>query len=89
MDSELKSAIVIFLPSGRPAPGVMTAEEVAEFLRLDGGDPLRTLKYWRDQGQLTGIRLGRRVRYPLDEVLRFLARKTEESRSACLGSRTD
>jgi len=67
-------------PDGRPAPAVMTADEAASFLRLDGPNPLRTLKFYRDSGQLVGVRLGRRVRYPLAEVMRFLAEKTALSR---------
>jgi len=59
---------------------VLTGEEVAELLRLDGNGQ-RALKYWRDQGALVGIRIGRKVRYPLDEVLRFLAEKVAKSRS--------
>jgi len=78
---------VVFLPDGRPAPAILTAEEAISFLRLDGPHPARTLKYWRDQGRLTGVRLGKRVRYPLAEVMRFVAQKTAESRSACLRSR--
>lgn len=66
---------VVFMPDGRPAPAVLTGEETAEFLRLDTGDPMRTLKYFRDERQLVGIRIGRKVRYPLAEVLRFLAEK--------------
>jgi hypothetical protein len=69
-----------FMPDGRPAPGVMTAEEAAAFLRLDGTGQ-RALKYWRDQGELTGIKIGRRVRYPLTEIMRFLAQKVEKNKS--------
>jgi hypothetical protein len=58
----------------------MTGAEVAEFLRLDGKAE-RTLKYWRDEGELVGVRIGRKVRYPLDEVLRFLGEKVARSRS--------
>ena len=70
---------VVFMPDGRPAPAVMTGEELIEFLRLDGKGE-RTLKYYRDEGELCGIRIGRKVRYPLDEVLRFLAQKVAKSR---------
>jgi len=80
-DEHEKHGYPVFLPSGRPAPAVMTADEAASFLRLDDGpNPLRTLKFYRDSGQLAGVRLGRRVRYPLPEVLRFLAEKTALSR---------
>ena len=47
-------------------------------LRLDAQSGHRTLKYYRDMGELKGIRLGRRVRYRLDDVLAFLAQKAEQ-----------
>ena len=65
---------VEFMPDGRPAPAVMTSDEVAMFLRLSG-DGRRTLKYWADTGQLSGIILGRKRRYLLSEVMKFLAQK--------------
>jgi len=72
---------VVFMPDGRPAPAVMTSDEVIEFLRLDGKKGERTLKYYRDEDELCGIRIGRKVRYPLDEVLRFLAQKAAKTKS--------
>jgi len=70
---------VAYLPNGQPAPVVLTAEETIELLRLDGNNPGRTLKYWRDEGQLQGVRLGRKVRYRLVDVQEFLARKVGEN----------
>lgn len=71
-----EGASIPFLPEGRPAPAVMTAEEAAAFLRLDdNGKAERCLKYWRDTGQLRGVRLGRRVRYRLEDIQTFLAAK--------------
>lgn len=70
---------IYYLPSGRPAPAVLTAQETAEMLRLDNGDPLRTLKYFRDEGELVGFRLGRKVRYRLSDVLEFLAKKAQKT----------
>ena len=72
---------VAFLPDGRPAPAVLTADELVSLLRLDNANPLRTLKFYRDEGLLVGIRIGRKVRYPLDEVMRFLAQKVALSKS--------
>jgi excisionase family DNA binding protein len=77
--NKLDGISIIFLPSGKPAPAVLTAEEAAEFLRLDGKNPDRTLKYWRDEGELAGFRLGRRIRYRLEDVLSFLAKKAENT----------
>lgn len=70
---------VVFLPDGRPAPAVLTAEETAELLRLDNGDPLRTLKHYRDARELRGFRLGRKIRYRLDDVLEFVAKKAQKT----------
>lgn len=84
-DLEIFSAIP-FMPDGRPAPAVMTSEEVIEFLRLDGKGE-RTLKFYRDEGKIVGVRIGRKVRYPLDEVLRFLAEKVAKNKSNGLTSR--
>lgn len=70
---------IAFLPNGQPAPAVLTAEELIELLRLDGKNPERTLKYWRDEGQLQGVRLGRKVRYRLVDVQEFLAQKVGEN----------
>jgi hypothetical protein len=70
---------VAFMPDGKPAPAVMTGAEVVVFLRLDGNGE-RTLKFYRDEGKIVGIRIGRKVRYPLDEVLRFLAEKVAKGR---------
>ena len=77
----------VFLPDGRPAPAVLTADETVALLRLEGDHPERTLKYYRDEGQLTGIRLGKKVRYPLTEVMRFLSEKAAKSRPSCFPNR--
>ena len=75
IDTEQQSFSVAFLPDGRPAPAVLTADETVSLLRLDNANPLRTLKFYRDEGLLVGVRIGRKVRYPLDEVMRFIAEK--------------
>ena len=89
MPFDSKNLVVAFLPDGRPCPAVMTAEEVGDFLRLAGnGKAERTLKYWRDQGLLRGVRLGRKVRYRLSDVEAFLDRKVgAESDNVGLHSR--
>ena len=78
------SPTICYLPSGRPCPAVMTTQEVIEFLRLDADKGKRTLKYYRDEGQLIGIRLGRSIRYPLPEILRFLNEKVNKSKNVGL-----
>jgi hypothetical protein len=77
MTAKQDNVIIPYLPDGRPAPVVLTAEETAGLLRLDVGDPLRTLKHYRDENELRGFRLGRKVRYRLADVLAFLERKAE------------
>ncbi len=80
MDTVQNNLIQIpYLPSGKPCPCVLTAQETAEMLRLDNGDPLRTLKYFRDERELVGFRLGRKVRYRLSDVLDFLAKKAQKA----------
>lgn len=64
-----------YLSSGRPCPFVLTGDEVIEFLGLDGNNPKRTLKFYRDEGLLIGFRLGHSLRYRLIDVLEFLERK--------------
>jgi hypothetical protein len=81
METELEQFRVVFMPDGRPAPAVLTVDELILLLRLDGKHPERTIKYYRDEGLLVGIPLGRKTRYPIDEVMRFLAEKTAKSRS--------
>ena len=65
----------------RPAPFVMTAEEVAVLLRLDREgvkEPGRTVldSYYR-AGLLRGRRLGQSVRFRLPDVLDFIEKHME------------
>jgi hypothetical protein len=62
-----------------PVPEVMTEQEVIRMLRLDeeGQDSNHALAYYRDKGLLRPTRIGKRLRYWKQEVLRFLERKTE------------
>jgi hypothetical protein len=87
MDIDEQLFSVVFLPDGRPAPALLTADETVSLLRLDNGNPLRTLKFYRDEGLLVGIRVGKKVRYPLTEIMMFLAQKAAKSRSSGLCSR--
>jgi len=81
MDIEQQTFSVAFLPDGRPAPAVLTADETVSLLRLDNANPLRTLKFYRDEGLLVGVRIGKKVRYPLTEVMAFLAQKVALSKN--------
>ena len=73
------------LPNGNskftPCPDLLTEEEAIRYLRLDvdgSSDPERTLKYYRDKGQLVAIRVGKKNRYRRQDLVDFLARKSEE-----------
>ena len=88
MVAESANSIVgwVVLPGNppEPCPEVLTAEEAVRYLRLnvDGPkDPVGTLKYYREKGLLTGVRVGRHMRYRRADLDAFLARLAgEESR---------
>lgn len=74
---------VVWMPTDPPvpAPEVLTVSDVVTFLRLDRGTtkhPERTVGYYRRRGLLRGIKLGNDVRFPLGEVLAFVANKVQE-----------
>ena len=58
--------------------------EAAQYLRLDETGShtpkaaIRTLKYWRDQGELKATKFARRIWYRKAELDRFLEVKTEQ-----------
>ena len=67
------------MPDGRPAPYLMTRDELAEFLRIDvkhvrhAVDRLRTVK------GLRAVQIGQRVLYPLSSVLAFVEKQQTEA----------
>ena len=69
-----------------PCPELLTEDEAIRFLRLDVNgprNPAGTLKYYRDQGVLRAVRIGRNLRYPrreLDSMVDNLLQKREDSR---------
>ena len=67
---------IVYFPDGRPVPEVLTEQEAILFLRLDDGPkhPEQTLQYYRSEGLLKGVRIGRKLRYTKTEMLRFLER---------------
>ena len=74
---ELKAQVV--LPNGdgsfTPCPELLTEDEAIRYLRLDVNgprNPIGTLKYYRDQGVLRAIRIGRNLRYPRKELDRMI-----------------
>ena len=69
----------IYMPSGKPAPELLTEREAIEFLRLDIDGPAHpemTLQYYRQEGLLRGTRVGKRIRYKKSELLQLLDQLT-------------
>ena len=69
-------------PKPQEFPDLMTPVEAAMFLRLDQTDhtpksAVRTLTYWREQGELKATKYARHVWFLRDELNRFLKLKTE------------
>lgn len=78
-------AILAVLPDGNggftPCPELLTEDEAIRYLRLDAdgsSDPERTMKYYRDRGQLVAIKVGKWNRYRRQDLDNFLALKSEE-----------
>jgi len=72
----------VYMPNGIPAPEVMTQEEAIHFLRLDEANlknPAITLQYYRDKGDLKGIRIGKSIRYTKEDLLTFLRNQSQKS----------
>ena len=70
----------IYFPDGKPVPEVLTESDLIALLRLDEDgpkDPTLTINYYRDKGLLRGIRIGKRIRYTKQEVIRFLEKQTD------------
>jgi hypothetical protein len=79
-DSKLTTVYVYphYMPDGSIMPELLTEEEAIKFLRLDAeSNPDRTLKFYRDKGQLRGVKIGRNFLYPQKEVLQFIEIATE------------
>ena len=75
----------VILPDGKggftPCPELLTESEACLYLRLDedgSSNPKRTLKYYRDKGQLIAIKVGKKNRYRRQDLENFLAQKSEE-----------
>ena len=72
------------LPDGNggfnPCPELMTEDEAIRYLRLDvdsSHDAHKTMKYYRDKGELIAIKVGRKNRYRRVDLDNSLAEKSE------------
>ena len=66
------------MPDGSIMPELLTEQEASIFLRLDKEkNPLRTLKYYREKGQLRAVKIGVNLLYPKWEVLNFIQIATD------------
>lgn len=67
-----------YMPNGSIMPELLTEDEALIFLRLDKEkNPARTLKYYRDKGQLRAVKIGTNLLYPKSELLKFIEVATE------------
>ncbi len=69
---------VVFLPSGKPAPFLLTPTELVELLRLEVKYPRDAIARMRSRG-LRAVQTGKKVFFKLDDVLRFLT--SEQARN--------
>jgi hypothetical protein len=66
------------MPDGKIMPQLLTENEAIVFLRLETeNNPTRTLKYYRDKGQLRGVKIGSNLLYPKQELFNFIKVATE------------
>ena len=65
-------------PDGRPVPDVLTPQEAAVFLRIDGAAHWEnTLRYYRDKGDLSATRIGKKMFYTRRALTDFLDKVTK------------
>ena len=67
-----------YMPDGSIMPELLNEQEAVVFLRLDTEkNPTRTLKYYRDKGQLRAVQIGTNLLYPKQELLKFIQIATD------------
>ena len=82
MNNQITYIGPFYMPGGTPAPEVMSAQEACCFLRMDESNlknPASTLQYYRDKGDLKGIRIGKTIRYTKTDLLNFLRIQSEKA----------
>jgi hypothetical protein len=66
----------VYMPDGSIMPELLTEQEACIFLRIDmESNPTRTLKYYRDKGQLRAVKIGTNLLYPKQELLSFIPKR--------------
>jgi len=77
-NNETCSISTAYMPNGSIMPELLTEQEAIIFLRLDSEEnSKRTLKYYRDKGQLRAVKIGINLLYPKSELLKFIDTATE------------
>lgn len=79
-EEKINYVYIQYLPNGKIMPELLTEQEAIHFLRLDTDTiktPHRTLKYYRDKGQLRGTRIGNNFCYTKKELLAFIDKATD------------
>lgn len=64
----------------QPTPDLLTADEAVRYLRLDlvkTRDPKKSLEYYRKQGTLKAVQVGKPVLFPLKELQIFVKNQME------------
>ena len=69
---------LVYMPDGSIMPELLTEDETYVFLRIEKeNNPSRTLKYYRDKGQLRAVKIGTNLLYPKQELLNFIKVATD------------
>jgi len=66
-----KHVLIPCMPDGRPAPFLMNAQELAQFLRLNVRSPGDSIERMRRHG-LKAVQVSRHVLFRLEDVLDWL-----------------
>lgn len=68
----------VYMPDGSIMPELLTEQEAILFLRLDTeNNSTRSLKYYRDKGQLRAVKIGTNLLYPKQELFDFIQIATD------------
>ena len=79
MNKEVNNHIdTLYMPDGSIMPELLTEDEATIWLRLETEkNSSRTLKYYRDKGQLRAVKIGTNLLYPKLELLNFIRVATD------------